>query len=172
MIHFRDFPRIEYSENLSVNIMVRGKIRDAILEKKALYYDYRIPEGMRPDVLASKYYGNSNATWALFYANNIFDPRFEWPMNGEDFNSFIKNKYGSVEAAQNILGEPHHYLLDDTYIIDKTTYLDETIDFDRKKAVTNYEYELDLNDKRSTIKVLDVIYLRQLTNELEKLFKG
>lgn len=170
MIHFKPFPKIEYSEHLAVNIMVRGKIRDAILAKSALYYDYVVPEGYRPDVLATKYYGNSNQTWAIFYANEIFDPRFEWPLSNEEFNKYLKDKYGSVEWAKNIQNV-HHYLLDGEYVIDKHTYEDNTIPLSRKKAVSYYEYELNLNNEKAKIKVLDRIYLKQITNELEKLFE-
>lgn len=171
MKHFEFFPKVEYCDNLIINIMVRGKIRDAILDQTALYYKYTVSDTDRPDVLAAKYYGNANHTWAIFYANEIFDPRFDWPLNNAQFYAYLKSKYGSVQKTQNLLDEPHHYLLDDLYVIDKTTYLDNTIEASRKKAVSIYDHEWNLNEAKREIKVLDVVYLRQITNELENLFK-
>lgn len=171
MKHFEFFPKIEYTENQAINIMVRGKIRDAILEKSAIYYKYKVADGDRPDILATKYYGNPNHTWAIYYANNIFDPRHEWPLNDSQFYDFIKTKYGSISKAQSELEEPHHYLLDGQYIIDKTTYLDITVEGVKTK-VSSFEYEWDLNEAKRDITIIDVIYLRQLTNELENLFKS
>ena len=172
MKHFEFFPKIEYRNEESINIMVRGKIRDAILESSAIYYKYTVTDTDRPDILATKYYGNPNYTWVIFYANNIFDPRFDWPLTGAQFYSYLKSKYGSIQKTQNLLDVPHHYLLDDTYIIDEFTYLNSAIDFSRKKKITIYENEWNLNEAKRDINILDVVYLRQLSNELENLFKS
>lgn len=171
MLHFTYFPKVEYSNNQAVNIMVRAKIRDAILEKRALYYTYEITDSDRPDIIASKYYGNPNSTWAIFYANEIMDPRFEWPLNHRQFQRYIVSKYGSIAKAKNIAEEPHHYLLDEEYIIDRTTYYSGEYDADRLRAVSNYDYEEDINRQRRQIKILDAYYLRQIENEMETLFQ-
>jgi hypothetical protein len=171
MKHFEFFPKIEYSDNQSINIMVRGKIRDAILEKSALYYKYELKDSDRPDILATKYYGNVHNTWAIFYANNIFDPRHDWPLNNHQFNDFIKSKYGNISKAQSELEEPHHYLLNGEYIIDKATYLNPAVEGTKTK-VSNFDYEWKLNEEKRSINIIDVVYLRQITNELENLFKS
>lgn len=171
MIHFQFFPKIEYTDEQSVNIMVRGKIRDAILTQSAIYYKYTIADGERPDIISTKYYGNANYTWAIFYANEIFEPRFQWPLNDKQFYAYLKSKYGSVQKTQNLLEEPHHYMLDDKLVIDKTTFLSNTIEASRKKAISLYDHEWNLNEAKREIVVIDVIYIRQLANELENLFK-
>jgi len=169
MEHFRYFPQITYSDELAVNIMVRGVIRDYILENKVLYYEYTIPDGMRPDILASKYYGNSKYTWIIFYANNIIDPIEDWPLSSREFNSYILSKYGRIESAKD-LENPHHYLLDNKYVIDKRTYEDITIESSRKQAITNYQYEFELNEAKRNIQIIDSAYLFQIVNELKVLF--
>lgn len=167
MQHFEFYPRIEYSGEKLVNMLVRGKIRDHILKQNVLYYEYTVQDGQRPDIIATKYYGNPNFTWAIFYANNIFDPLHEWPLNSEDFDKHVKKKYGSLESAKTTV---HHYLLDDKFIIDKFTYDDPSIEFSRKKIITNYDYEFQVNEDKRNIKVIDVIHLRQIVNELRNLF--
>lgn len=180
MKHFYYYPKIEYSSQLATNITVRGKIRDALLKQNALYYKYTVSDGERPDIIASKYYGNSSYVWAIFYANNIFDPIFDWPLDSENFNSFIKSKYGSLELAKKTENAPCYYLLDKKYYIDQASYSDPTFpsQYDsseqnaaRKTKESQYDYETKINNKKRDIVVLDVQYLLQITNELKNLFK-
>lgn len=168
MEHFKDFPRIEYCNNSVVNIMVRGKIKDAVKKQNGIYYNYTVRDNDRPDILASKYYGNPRHTWVLFYANDIFDPRHDWVKSSREFGKLIKNKYGTLSLAQQTI---HHYLLDNEYIIDESTFLSTTIEASRKKSVSCYEYEWQLNEDKRVIVILDATYLRQLVSELVVLFK-
>ena len=169
MKHFTYYPKIEYSENIAVNITVRAKIRDAILSKSAIFYKYSLTDHDRPDIIATQYYGNPNSTWALFYANEVFDPRFDWFMSYEQFKAYIKSKYGSVDFAMN-KNNIHHYILDNEYIIDKETFENNEVT-GQKRAVTFYEYEEDLNEAKRNIVVLDVVYLGMIVNELESILK-
>lgn len=177
MRHFEYFPKIEYGDNLAVNITVRAKIRNAILQKTALYYKYKISEGDRPDILAKKYYGNYLYTWVIFYANDMFHPVLDWPMESSDFTNYLKSKYGGIDTIQNIKLKPHHYEFTDpstkrTYIIDEETHQQYSSEYpDFLRAVSFYDYEVEQNEKKRNIVVLDKQYLYQITNELELLFK-
>jgi hypothetical protein len=130
MKHFYVYPKIEYSNNIATNVMVRGKIRDAVLQNSALYYKYRIDEFMKPETLSYKYYGSPNYVWAIFYANNIVDPLTDWPMNQREFDKYILQKYGSMDRAQlkyssnGALNHDsiHHYVLNEKHVIDETTF--------------------------------------------------
>ena len=180
MKHFSNYPSVEYDNKLSVNILVRGKIRDAILEKSALYYKHTVRNGERPDIISTKYYGNPKYTWAIFYANNMFHPVLDWPLDYQNFSNFLTNKYGSVERSTSTI---HHYELvenDMTYIISESTYKNyltsnETAlsESDRKNinAVSNYDFELRENENKRNILILDQSYLYQIDNELKNLFK-
>lgn len=95
MKYFSYLPKIEYSDNLATNLMVRGKIVQLINEKSILFYNYRIKDSDRPDLLSEFYYGNSDYTWILFYANEIYDPIHQWPLFYSEFNSHINKKYGN-----------------------------------------------------------------------------
>lgn len=171
MKHFSYFPSVEYGDVVLTNILLRAKIRDVVLDKAAVFYEYTVRDGERPDEISSRYYGNSDYTWAILYANEIYDPIHEWVKNGEQFYAYVKQKYGSVEKAASQLEEPHHYLLDEEYVIDKTTFLDNSIEASRKRAVSNYEYEFEKNEARRNIKIIDVVYLRQIVNEMKNIFK-
>lgn len=130
MKHFYAYPKIEYSDNQATNIMVRGRVRDAVLNNSLLYYKYRIDEFMKPEILSHKYYGSPNYVWAIFYANNIVNPIMDWPMNQREFDRYILQKYGSLDKAQLKYASDgklnydsiHHYVLNDHYIIDELTF--------------------------------------------------
>lgn len=177
MKHFEFYPKINYSNELAVNIMLRGKIRNAILKEIGLYYKYVIRDGDRPDVLATKYYGNPTYTWAIFYANDMFHPTLDWPLDAENFNKYLEAKYGSVRNTH--IKAPHHYEYFDQnlkkyYVIDKNTYLQYLSDKNNPKQVrivSVYDHESQLNEQKRNIVILDKNYVQQITNELEVLFK-
>jgi hypothetical protein len=171
MIHFKYFPRIEYSDNHAVNLLVRGKVRDYVKSQNALYYQYTIADGDRADVIATKYYGNPDYTWIIYYANNIFHPVHDWPKKTDEFYFYLMSKYGSVSKTKSLSEKPHHYLLDDTYVIDETTFLDNSIPASRKRAVSVYEHEFNLNEAKRNIVIVDAFYLRQISNEFKNLFR-
>lgn len=168
MKYFGYLPSFEYSNLMATNLLVRAKIREYVLKNAAVYYSHNIEDGERPDSLATRYYGNSNYTWLIFYANDIYDPIFDWPLSHEALVNHLINKVGSLEVAKQ---NPYHYLLDDQYIIDRETYLDVTLPASRKKAVSIYDHEISENDKKREIKLIDQAYVRQIVNEMKRLFK-
>jgi hypothetical protein len=98
MKYFSYFPKIEYSGEVATNIMVRGKVRDILKENASLFYNYRLGEGERPDIISELVYGNSQYTWLIFYANDIFDPDHDWPLFDAQFLNYMREKYGDGEV--------------------------------------------------------------------------
>jgi hypothetical protein len=167
MKYFQYLPTFDYSNLTVTNILARAKVREFVLNNASVYYKHRIADGERPDILASKYYGNSNYTWLIFYANDIFDPIFDWPLTGDALEAHMSNTVGSLEVAQQT---PHHYLLDGQYIIDRETYMDINLPANRKRVVSVYEHHVNENEKKREIKLIDQAYVRQIVNEMQRLF--
>jgi len=65
-----------------------------------VFFTYTLQEGDRPDIIAEKYYEDSNFAWLIYYANEIIDPYFEWPMQQNEFEEYLKIKYGSIAYSQ------------------------------------------------------------------------
>ncbi len=111
---FTNYPQLNYDisgvkpikTKKAINIMLRTKIRSAVLQDIIAYFPYIIPEAERPDVTAFKVYGDVKFTWLIFLINDIHDPIFDWPLNTREFGNYIKNKYGTLQAAKNTV---HHY---------------------------------------------------------------
>jgi hypothetical protein len=92
--YFSYFPKIEYGDELATNIMVRAKVRDILKQNASLFYNYRLSEGDRPDLLSDFFYGSSDYTWLIFYANDMYDPNHDWPLFNHQFLSYMEEKYG------------------------------------------------------------------------------
>jgi len=180
MKHFYYYPKINYSNNEAVNILVRGKIRDEILKETSLFYAYTMEDGESFEAISKKYYGSSSYVWSIFYANNIIDPERDLHKSHNDFIKFIKVKYGSIETPSQTI---HHYeytnaLRNKTYIIDQQTYENYLEEDDAEtetrksvKSVSVYDYEVALNEEKRNIFVLEKNNLTRITNELKNLFK-
>jgi hypothetical protein len=178
MKHFIYYPKIEYSNETSVNITVRARIKEAVLQKSAITYDYVIRENDTPESISTKYYGNPNFVWCIYYTNNIFNPIFDWSLSSKNFIKFIEKKYGSLSLAQNVNNIVQYEYLDidskKTFIIDKLTYESYLNQDDKKnfvKPVTAFDYEFRVNEMKKFIKILDKNDLSRITNELKNIFK-
>lgn len=108
------FPKIQYDINNNIyktyenvgDVFFRiGVVRETI-DKIGSYYLYTVRDGDTPEILAEKAYGDAGAGWMILYANYIFDPQFDWPLDERSFNNYIIGKYGSIENAKT---SPHHY---------------------------------------------------------------
>jgi hypothetical protein len=108
--YFTYFPVIEYSNETVTNIMVRGKVRDLLKQNSSLFYHYRVAENERPDIISELFYGNSQYTWLIFYANDIYDPAHDWPLFNNEFLSYMAEKYGDGEVL--IENSPNIYFLE------------------------------------------------------------
>lgn len=183
---------------LLTNILTRVRMSDSILNNTLLYYTYDIQEGDTPEIIAEKYYGDAEKHWIVLLTNLIFDPFYEWPLNYQNFKNFIDDKYGSQATAQTTI---HHYekiieSLDTrtgtsttrVYIIDETAYNDmqaeplfQTKTFSNgysvnvttsRKSVDAYDYEVNLNLSRNTIKIMNSQFAPQAEIELTKLMRA
>ena len=103
------FPTMQYDINSTVmksgstetvtDIFYRFSILRNIVNNTSAYYFYTLKEYDTPDLLAEQIYNDRGAGWIIMYANKIFDPQFDWPLNYDAFQSMINDKYGSVNAA-------------------------------------------------------------------------
>jgi len=195
MKYFSYLPQVTYNGKIVRNILARGKIRDMILNNSVAYYPYAIEDGDRPDILAHKYYGSSDHTWIILYANEIFDPFYDWPLEQEIFDKMITSKYdeirinnttkyhlpnindvdgndvnGSIcttqEFCQLAVGEYRNLA---GLVLDKASYL--ALDANQRTILSIYELEDEKNEAKRNIKIIDKVYLTQIIRELKVLFQ-
>lgn len=88
------------------DIFFRLRVIRSVLNNISAYYEYMIKEGDTPEILAEKVYRDPEAHWIILMANDIVDAAYDWPLTYDQFNKYIKEKYGSIEYAQT---HYHHY---------------------------------------------------------------
>ena len=198
MKYFDTLPKIITSDNnnnniILTNLLARASVINSLLTNPLLFYSYDIQEGDTPEIVAHKYYGDVYRYWIILYCNQIIDPQWNWPLSGNDFQKYIVDKYTEFDPYSTV----HHYektisqydansltTTENTIVIDQDTYdsLVETTNTYAlptgsvtvtitKTAVSYYTYELNLNESKRNIKILNKAYAGQLENEFKKLMK-
>lgn len=202
--YFSKLPNFEYVNRLPdakisdyslvKNLFKRGKIRNDILDNVSFFDKYKIIGNERPDNIAYKLYGDSNLDWIILLSNNITNIQTEWPLSQENFDSFLKQKYGvglssEEEIYYNIYSGVHHYetieiknsqgitiipaglevpfnyALGSTYYDEGTQSLE--IISNAVVPITNYEYEDKIENEKRNIFVLKPLYVNIIVDDLE-----
>jgi len=221
--------RYSYQNNQIVtNVLFRIGIIKEVLTNIASYYEYTVRDDEKPEILADKFYNDPEGHWVILYANDIFDPQYDWPLDSKSFNKYLIDKYRSQAEADLGAGisdfrvidwtrdttnpnSVHHYekiiirensvskIIDEkrveinkneewlTHVLDVPfdTYdelPERTVEFfnlsntgvtitqtTTKAAITYYDYEDDLNEKKRNIKVIKKQYYNQIVDEFNTL---
>ena len=184
--YFRPFPKINYdvkknnSPLLLTDITKRYKIRDILQQKAAIYYNYTVRDGDRPDLIAFKYYGDETLDWLIFLCNNMMDPYYDWPLDYRKFTAYMKSLYGSVDVAKSRVFEYRKILNEQSTLIDGTVVPKRTVVIDLntynslstsvREEIDAYQYYEELNDAKREIKLLDERFVPDIITEVEAIF--
>ena len=188
--YFTNLPKVGYDINgtgkdsfLSVtNIMKSVRFKPSILEDITDYYPYFVKEGERPDIIAHAQYGNIGYAYLIMLVNDIYDPNFDWPLSAQIFEKYIINKYGSVTTA--ISGVKNYYQIvraevartgtseripEVKFVVDETTY--DALDSGDRTTLSNYDYEVELNDAKREIKLINPAFIRDIDYQVKRTLK-
>ena len=180
-------PNARISDYIPVkNFFKKGKLREDIIEQTSVFTKYKIKGNDRPDNVAQELYGDPNLDWVILASNNILNVYNEWPMTQVNFENYLLEKYITYEKINDI----HHYettelknaagaiitaaglQVDSDFSI---TYYDAVEEGYNTKypvtSVTNYDYELKLQDDRRNIFVLKPRYLNIAKDDLKEMME-
>jgi len=159
-----------------INLMERAKIKNVVMDDIIAYFPYSIKENQRPDHVSVEIYGDVKYTWLIFLINGITDPIYDWPLGTREFGAYIKDKYGSLTIAKNTI---YHYekilrtrveatgttdaIPEAKLEIDETTY--DTLDSDARNIKYCYDWEVDRNEAKRDIKLIDRLYVADILSE-------
>lgn len=101
------FPRVPYDISktkladyqIVTNITFRIGIIKDVLNNAGSYYLYTVKDGETPEIIAENAYRDSEAHWIILYANDIYDPQYDWPLSSKAFKNYLVNKYRSQAAV-------------------------------------------------------------------------
>ena len=169
-MYFGHFPLIPYDSvgngefKVVTNLLKRVAIRSKVKTNVMLFDTYDVKESETPEMIADKLYDDSELHWVILLMNNVTDRYHQWPMNNNQFLSYMHDKYTNQDAT-------HHYEISqvsgDTTI--KINVGSDNTDHSGATAITNFEYEEALQDKLRQIRLLDPRYVEEVVDEYEKL---
>ena len=193
--YFSNFPNLEYAVSVNKaghtnNITIKDYFRlllprDDIYKEDTLYTTYFVMDGERPDQISYKQYGDEQFYWVILQINGIIDYYNEWPLSTVELEKFMLNKYETWENTK----EVHHWETVETknsegnLVLPKGMYVDETFVYyytdenetilsSLPSAVTNYEYEERVNERKSHIQILNARYIDDYMRDIRNYAKS
>jgi len=183
MPFFHKFPLTRYDVNkdnntkVAVDILRRVAFTENFRNDNNSFHEYIVKDGETPEIIAHKYYGDSQYHWVVLLVNDITDRYHEWPMSFVQFEDYVNDKYSNVDGT-------HHYKIAQTSgdtskyieVYDPSLLTDagassDSDAYDSATAVTNMEYEQELQDTRRKIKLLDPRFLDTFVTEYQTLMQ-
>ncbi len=169
---FENFPIIAYDSvgngeykavtDLLRRVAIRSKVRSNVL----VFDTYDVKQGETPEMLADKLYNDPELHWVILLINDITDRYHQWPMNNNQFLTYLNDKYSNVDAT-------HHYEISqvsgDTTI--KINIGTDNTEHSGASIVTNREYEEERQDELRKIRLLNPIYIEPFVAEYQKIMK-
>jgi len=104
-MYFSIVPNIAYDEKpikypfsesdfvVAKNFFRRYKVSDDIFSSAVYFTKFSIPDGMRPDAVALKAYGNEFYDWIVLLVNNMVNAQYDWPMNNYEIYKILEEEY-------------------------------------------------------------------------------
>ena len=181
------------------NLFKRSKLRTDVDQAITAFNYYYVEDQQRPDILAQELYGDSELDWVVLISNNITNVRNQWPLNHDDLHSYMLEKYGSEQnilgihhsETVKIVDEYNRVILNGGSEVDANftftfigTVTSSTgslirINFGGSNSntitpvasITNYDYEVKVNEGKRKIRVLKPEYIGAFLSEHEQIMK-
>lgn len=161
-MYFKQLPLLLYTiggtQKLVTNILTRITV-DSTMESSVYVYDeYMVTDGETPESVAYDFYGDPQYHWIIMLCNNIIYPWEQWAVSTDTVNELSLNKYG-VENLYSI----HHYVNSDGFVVNVGN---------GAAPVSNYDYEINENDAKRSIKILNPQLLNSFVIQFNSLIQA
>ena len=192
MSYFRELPDLFYQSPLKTrnssteyvrvkNLFRRVKLRDDLQNVFTLFDKYQIKQGERPETVAERLYGDVTYDWVVLLTAGIVNVRDQWPLSDYELYKYAENKYGSdlnrirfyetteVKDSSGRLILPKGKVVDSNFSIPNPST--PTANLNPVGGVTNYEYEVRLNDQKRQVYLLKPGYLQLYLNDMRRIMR-
>jgi hypothetical protein len=138
-MYFKSFPYTYYSLDdastvqVVTNITNRVTLSEEVKTNLSLFDEYDIKDGETPELVANKFYSNSELHWLILHYNEIIDPRFDWPLDTNNLNRHVIGKYTDVNAAHHFEDANGNYTNGNAYVLSSNAFTNFSVD----DAITN-----------------------------------
>jgi len=196
--YFRNIPDFEYVNRTKdgqyisnytqvKNFFKKGKLREDIFQDLTTFQKYDVKGDDRPDNVANEIYGSPDLDWVVLLSNNVINVYDEWPLSQSNLDAYVMDKYGTIEK----LNEVHHYESNEVKdrngviifprgvqvsVAQSVSYYESMTDEQVtvnpiSRAVTNLQYEEDINNKKRRIFLIKPLYLNVILDDLEEMME-
>ena len=156
------------------------RLTDESFREATLYNQYVVKNGERPDQISYDTYGDEQYYWVILQINNIIDFSKGWPLSNEELETYIINKYGSIEASssvshwetQEVTDEEGNVVLESGLVVPEDFIFyyypdpaETTMLSSFPTSVSYSEHERRLNEDKETIILLDKKYIYDYVRE-------
>lgn len=195
MAYFKRLPNVEYEEKpfvfpfsekeyvLAKNFFKRYKISESSYNFQNFFSEYTLTDEDRIDYVSYKFYNTSEYDWVILISNNIINTYFDLPVKEVDLYEMVAKAYGNPDGI-------HHYetlqkknslgqiVLKAGLNVEQSFYNGVYKYYDNGSVlsvngntvsvpVTNYEYELKLNDEKRKIYILRPEYVQPFIEQFD-----
>ena len=129
-----------------------------------MFSKHSVKDGWTPEMLSQELYGSTTFHWILLLFNEITNTYYGWPLSRRNFQAYVVDKYSNPDAI-------HHYEISQSSGGDWVKIKVES-DITGAVAVTNLEYEADLQDKKREINILQPQFVDQFRQEFNTLLES
>ena len=193
MAYFQELPNILYpsllpsrnkveSRVIVKNLFKRSKLRTDLDQAITAFNYYNIKDGMRPDMVAQELYDNPELDWVVLTSSNITNIRNQWPLDHNDLQEYMLEKYGSESVIASVKHHETRKIVDEynRVVMPAGLQVDKEFNFQYLNfsgqivkvlssqvvsPVTYYQYEVRLNDEKRRIRILKSEYLSAFISE-------
>jgi hypothetical protein len=153
----RTFRPTQYDNiHIITDFIRRVKVIERYTNSISILMPYTVTEGETPEIVSMKFYNTPYYHWTILLANNIINPREEWPVSEIQLLEKISLKY-----PDNSKDDIYEYRdIDTGYVVDTIDPVPENY-----YPVTIYEYESELNESKRSVKIIDPAFIRDFVTE-------
>ena len=169
MSYFSNFSTLMYdpkgdgSAKLTTNILKRVRVRANMKKEIVMLDTYAVKENETPEIVADKHHGSTYYHWVVMILNDISDVNHDWVKSTRQLQKYVQTRYTDAQ-----LSEVHHYEIAQSSG-DTTIKIQVPQGTTNATAVSNYEYEIALNEQKRKIDLLRNDYLGYFVEEFSNL---
>lgn len=175
---FYFYPKIYYKINnydyLKVtDLSVATKIKDIVKRfGQTNPRPYVIKDGESPDLVSNRVYGTPKYDYIVLLTNEIRNVYDEWPKSYKVLMEYIELKYGNITYARDNYAK---YYTSDKEEISEAAWAEQSLSDPYYYRLSYYDYEVQLNDAKSKINILNPglvvqfeVQLQEMLSEIQK----
>ena len=133
------------------------------MKKEIVMLDpYNVKENETPEIVADKHHGSPYYHWVVMILNEISDVNHDWVKSTRQMQKYLLSKYTEIQ-----LTESHHFEISQTSGVTTTKIEVENTTYPSATIVTNYEYEVALNESKREIDLLQNEFLNFFVDEFQ-----